>query len=940
MIHRAAVVLVFTAVICHAWTAAAQGSDDEECFMLNEHKDCRAAWALSSLRVGQRAFIQDMCSGKLAEGRRLDHIAEEERRLYRGKLDGIAKRLSAAGGWQLAAFYQLIPKCVIKHFAKRAHSEEEEAILKTEDAIQNTLKTLRAGLAEKDKYKDLKEEIQKRVEGSLNNNRTLTLTSIWRRSDDKPEKRLHACLSDEGSSSFLEDLQSYYPVSLISDSPKRKPVVYSGFPLRRMPITEEPIPIENQFLYLSVLRRNEPYVINLRRGATDYPIIETGHGTKPITLPKELSKEPVCLDLDLAVDPGAIVLIDGAVIKDRSGPLLLPHQDHTVTVMQKTPKGWAVQHEETVESPLYKYRLQCHRLRFDLRSSRAITLTRIKVEETCDLSAASPGMLWGEAALYLKENEAYIGMRFRDLRTVANMVKYLSSLQHALTSNTNKPKFGAPRGSAATDSLIEKAAHELWRQGIGKVVSLELQCPPARVDSQQDKKWWKRQAVKDNVRYSLLGWSVDINKLYNEIKDPIKGADLRHLVTMQNETVDEPPQLERATRRVVARLVGIPYLRFITSRRPRQFHERIELFLEHVRGQQGRPQPIHLDAYQFAHHEDDSTCDLLERTGRLAGRVPTKQSLGPAADVLHVTGGEGAQASGAAVRSYMVEIRPRRSGTILVKAALGPKNNPVDTVYRCVTVKPTLATIWARVGFGLRGVRDSRQPGGEKPDSWQTPYTSTYAGAHVGWGVYLDQLRAAWLLGSYVGTTTAVRAIKGPLSWDYLPNAEEVSESNGEGTLENIELDFNRDGSLNLAWDRQSLDFGLSVAYQGSICRLFALSCGVYSRSIDLFIGVDIGLNLGFIEMNRQLRNLLALNGREVSEDPKFDVDFDAAVHLGLGYHATNRLNLNILFGILLPALDDYAEVVIGKRAEGIMQTISFDFAVVPNLSIRVGYDI
>jgi len=911
---------------------------------------CTVAWALEGLRPAQRGRLHAFCAGAPlvnAKGEPAPTTADE--------LDRMASRLVAAPAWEQAAFRRL------RRRGEDAHPKPAEP---QEPGPQGLLDALAAGLGDgrcPERHDELAALVRSYEEGySVAVPEGLV---PWpepaadgprsRRRKRAPPPTCHLGVDWQPLLARRDDLLLAVLLAP-SDRPEDRPLVSAGQPPRSMPVSASPLPLGDHHVYLSFVLRNEPYLVEVPLAGTGVPWLQADVGRLPLPAPTSRPAAHGCLDVQYVLDEtdAVEVLLEGLPLCDLPGPVRVPRGDRALTVLRQTSKGWTVVHRDDVTEEALPTSLRCAPVVADLRASRALTLAPLRIEPACVEGGMSPGELWGEAARFL--DGPAVRAPFRDMRTVGETMRYLEYLQSALQRGGATP-IGEAAGRPDAGARLASLASELWRQGIGKVVTLDVSCPRPRGD---------QPALP-----FLLARSVDVELMYGQVRDRVAGAALSRLVRSESEAVREPAELLRAVRRVLARLLDLPYLRFAGERRAWRRMDDIEIPLEHVAPRGRRPAGrVEVKAHDVSGRAGRGLCRTVERTGRIAGHPPSevlrvpapilavgRQPAGPtppgsrsrddsSVEWSYAPGGEepasrdGGSGEGlepASQELHEVELKPWQAGTTLLEARLLAAGEdgeyvPYDEAYRCVAVPPTPWLFWAKYTLGMRGVRglDSLDEGLLLDP---VPHTTSYSGLRLGVSRHINPVRN-WQWGVYLGFLNAVRSLPGPPSWDDLAAAEE-----GPGGDEAAEaLDFGGDGALELLWVRQSLDLGVAVGYEGPVCRMLRWACGGAVRRITVSLGAELGLDFGLLSTKRVPRRLEHfLGGR--SDEQFIDLDSSFGLQAGAGYYVTSSTKVELLLALLLPGLDDYVAVLL-REDSPITRRITYDFAVVPAVGLRVGY--
>lgn len=836
-------------------------------------RTCRALWALSDLRVQDRRFAYEICEldalGKLDEGG--EELEPERKNLRKKRIaraESIARGLAPRGNWQLITFTKL----VVKKLQKPGSGTQSDVGTSGDGEIGPELETA----------------VQRAREKASRHPRTpLELPS---------------------------DGTGLVPVVVASE---KAPVLVAG-PDGSIVRTRSK-KIGNQTYHMGLVPRGERYTVGIP--SDDGRTVLGDTATYPVLL-RTSGVETRCLDLDVAVDRRATLLLDGQVVEPGLHTIL--PGVHQVTLLGgRTRDGFPVQIEEELSSDAFHRRASagyCTTWRADLRSSKTVTLTPVHdVDDACKEAAAGTEQLWSSAAAFLRDRERATGLYFRDMRSVAQAVDHLGRLRDALSAGAGQP-IGATRLSAATDVQIGTAAKELWRQGVAAVVSLDLQCSAGHGEVPPS--------------YTIVARSVDVNTAFTGVKDPVTGASLRKLANFESETVKDAAEINRAMRRTVSRLLGLPYLRFSDDGDRHFFHSRIDVLLEVVPPTRGAVSelPVVVSSYELADKDAAAICKPLESTGRIAGREPSSYALGRPVKGLQVVPLQSSTARGGRTRSYTVELRPRSAGTLLLRARLGKGDAPLDQVFRCVRVESPRHVVWGAVSAGIIELGTQQPFEDDKP--LRGPFANVYSQVRVGANQYLDLTASALFFGGYIGYANVRRSTDTLLSWeDFTPGDGE------EGEDPSVSPHAEDDGTVSLSWWRHGLQLGPTLGFDGSWCRLFRRNCGVGSRRIEGSVMASLGMDIGFVQTNGVPESLMELREVSPSRNVLVDVDLVAGLEVGLGYHFRGIHKLILLFGLYVPGLDDGIVSGVGAK-ERSTSSVRYDFDLVFTVGVRMGWDI
>ncbi|MCA9694889.1 MAG: hypothetical protein KC636_35250 [Myxococcales bacterium] len=665
------------------------------------------------------------------------------------------------------------------------------------------------------------------------------------------------------------------------------------------------VPERGARVFVGTVRMRAPVMFSLDRKGLDIPV-SWFEGPLSSTTILKIDDQAVlsCLNLQVAVDPGAQIFIDGRQV--HNGPVVVSRpqrarSEHRMTVMHRdaNASAWVINAEETIEvTRKYTSTLGCEPVSLDLRSSRAVALTSVRVNEACAATGVDGAAVWGGAARFLQENGSRAGLAFRDFDGVAQVVKHLQEIERALGALGGDP-VGASRGSRDTRTSISTAARELWRQGIGRVISLELQC---------------REGAAGEQTISLLGRSVDIDLIHEEAKDPLVGVDLGRLVTIETEDLNGNEGVAPATRRLVSRLLQLRYIRFASAPRTVLYTEPMTLVVElyDPGGADHDADTITIEAFGASEATADAICDPLMETGRVAGRVPEDAALGRRRDIVRVKSASAGQST-ARARAYAVELRPRAPETLIIRGVLGAAKRPKHVIYHCVTIENTYRRLWLQLSIG------GMVPIGTAP---------RLAMGRIETGLLLTSSRTGH--GMHLGPVLGFQAMNyqrsAPPSWDDL-----ATGASGEAV-------YTDGGAAPIGWNRFSVLLGARVNGHFSWC-VVRRSCGHWGRRFKFFVSGGLTANVGFIDA-RDVPTALTT----FLDAPRVDVDLDLDVAVSLlNLFVSNRHGFGIVFDAHLFAFDDglwdFVQAALKQPARPSAR-INHDFGFAATAGIRYTWDL
>lgn len=585
------------------------------------------------------------------------------------------------------------------------------------------------------------------------------------------------------------------------------------------------------------------------------PIVNTRVAAGRTVLDLTDRSDTSCLSLDVAVGPGRVVLLDGQVVE--TAVPIVPRGLHTLSILRPVGDAWVIESEDVVDANLTTFRNECSPVQLDLRPSRGVTLTPVNVDDSCGDFGPSGSRIWGTAARHLQESSRRSRLEFRDLHGVASAADWLREIQAALTSLGGDP-IGADRGDLDTVKSVGVSASELWRQGVSRVISLEVQC--------------RRDPAGHGLRISLLGRVLKTDLVHRRLQDPVTGVPLREIIRIETEALEEVRLIEPAVRRVVSRLLDLAYLRFAVSPDEVFYADRIEATVELIDGPHSTVQPI-FQAFEAPEPVAGSICERLQSSGRLAGRDPSAGSLGREVDIITARETEESGAS----RTYHLSINPRRPGTLILRTMV--PGQPSGAAYHCIDVIQERRQMFVRAGGGTGFGQNLRRP--------LTPRESTLTRIELG---FLTNVRrhGGFQLGFGGGFgTVATRLPEGAPDWADLVRAAEAGEALPEGEV---------------SWLRYAILLGPRAMWRFSFCRKESGTCPRIVRRLLWGLDITLDADIGIFQPREVPEGLVEFRSR--FEPADFDIDVSIGALVGLRHSPRQAILVGI--NIWTTGADDF----------------------------------
>lgn len=570
-----------------------------------------------------------------------------------------------------------------------------------------------------------------------------------------------------------------------------------------------------------------------------------------------------CVNLDVSLDERVALYLDGVAVRaeEREIARTLPvtRADHQLVALEcpEQDERCHVRYQATIAGSTLQRRVNdCRSLRLDLsrRSRSVVAVVEATQNELCRDAPLRADGLPGMAAEYLRDERPRERYEFRNLAVIAALTDALVVLRERLKQEGAPPgEFGGAERGADSARLISGAASEAWRQGIDLMLSFELRC------TQADGGW----------RYHLETKGLSLTSLFSREQSAAEGLDLRGLLSVEAEDLEQPERYRQALEMTIDRLLGLDYVRLMHHRISVPYRTSPELRVAHHDGGRCRE----AGASRCGERRPRVTARRVSAVGRpavcglLAGRMVRRPAVIAAAEQAY---------AGAGGREITVALAPEVGagdgrtavehgrlealvpGWYVVLARWADEAAASDAV--CVELTATAQEGWADVSMSSGALHLLPR---ENPEVF---YVRTRAG-------YTRYLRPSLGLGPFVGYAFTRYALPdGRPSWGDL-------------------------GSLNaepLRWARHALLLGALVEYRTRLRPL----------PFDFRVRAAPTVSVGFLALSgipEELTQFLGARGGRVSE---LDVDFNLHFDVGGSYHAGPLRILNVM-QIGLNALDD-----------------------------------
>ena len=193
----------------------------------------------------------------------------------------------------------------------------------------------------------------------------------------------------------------------------------------------------------------------------------------------------------------------------------------------------------------------------DVSDEPSVTLIGATTSPLCADAGVAQGTLALRVAEYLTKASEFSHRRFRDYAGWADVAENFSGYREKLL-HIGGASVGADTGNLATDVQLGSAAQELLRKGIEVLLTVDLSCTPHPVRHGD----WE---------YAFQVHKIDLKKLAEGPSDSRQGLSVDGVLETDSETVQSQSDLYRAVSTPIARLLDIPYVRFVElrQRRPR-----------------------------------------------------------------------------------------------------------------------------------------------------------------------------------------------------------------------------------------------------------------------------------------------------------------------------------------------------------------------------------
>lgn len=386
-------------------------------------------------------------------------------------------------------------------------------------------------------------------------------------------------------------------------------------------------------VWLAAVRRTESYMVRVRDearwGKIAYTSASVAGGHDALFNLRELRDG--CINAQIAAPTGSQLLIDGQPAEGMGvvrvpvlgNPGGMPRGPQDLQVMTRTVLGlsedgrlrWRSQLQRTLSATGFAARgNKCVSVVADISEAKSMVLLGLPRTATCTELGVNHEAVREAARNTLAHAKTLRdrGVGLADFVGMATVVGSLGDLEKAL--RRGQPT-GADRAGAALEQAASSAAAELWRQGARAVVGVELEC----------------NRGPTHTRFTVVARKLDLDVFMRGRRDMVTGTELSGLIEARTEVVEQVDRLERATRRVVSRLLEQEYLSVSAPPTAARLHRTINVTVE-VR--QAREEPslvqerLRLDAYELSYGQAEALCRSLPRSGRRQGTPVDLDQLG------------------------------------------------------------------------------------------------------------------------------------------------------------------------------------------------------------------------------------------------------------------------------------------------------------------------
>ena len=322
---------------------------------------------------------------------------------------------------------------------------------------------------------------------------------------------------------------------------------------------------------------------------------------------------------------------------------------------------------------------------------------------------------------YLTKAVDFSRRHFRDYAGWADVADNFTGYRNKLLS-IGGSRVGADTGNLATEVQLGAAAHELLRKGIEVLLKVDLSCTPHPVNHGD----WE---------YAFQVHKIDLKKLAEGPSDGRQGLSVDGVLETDSETARSQSDLYRAISTPIARLLGIPYVRFVESPSKTKFYGETRLEFESFLPGRAlsetmtatkQPEPLGPDCAtnKNAQRSYDvklratlldrkaalETCSELDADRRLRSGRATRphEDVPPQSadfDEVQTTMTTDCNDESAQPLRRELVLYPHKGGTYLVEVATEvqvvgePEPRVIARDFRCVDVEEPEQYLWAQLGY-------------------------------------------------------------------------------------------------------------------------------------------------------------------------------------------------------------------------------------------------
>ncbi|HVU04312.1 MAG TPA: hypothetical protein VHE30_21285 [Polyangiaceae bacterium] len=781
---------------------------------------CESARLLEQLTEDDRKFLQGICENPPASGWATQFPDAKQ------QLDRIAARLAPGARWAAALFAHLLPAtafeeehdelvCAPRDPKKKRAPSGEEAFM---DALRQFDRQVRApplpGTAPPAFYFDY-----------------------------------HGNGCDLRSKGAATANPEEHSVSVLIVAAKRDQVrvIVGG----RTPRELRPPPLEGasrefgKNLYFVRIPEGAPYVVTAHLPAPDKEVLPDA---RPVVLAAKSADDdetiwPVehpdgCLDVQIAVDEGekATLFIDGIRTDiHRAGDSTLtdvewlPLMDHRVVVTGDGQHGAATLVVQDFKAPPTTEAHICQNVRFDLRHRKqADSIGLLAVDTSTCLEA---GIDSAKLRAFVVSDLERRGQKPRDLESFGAALEDVTRFRQSLDALRAKPS-GADRGAFDTERNLQDAAGELWRQGFGKLLSVQLIC--------------SRAGAAGGWDYSIAASAIRLDVLQQRRPDPIRGLDIEGVVRSEIELVGVREQLAQAIDLSFSRLFDLPFIGVEEVPRTLVFHSSLAVTAEARAPETGHRYAAVLQVRALDPFDSRDVCERVEDVGEL--RAPLR-SLDELQSLEGWAEGEITPLElGSTSRRTVLEAYPRSAAPYLLRTRLLEERGegtyvPVAERYQCTDFSRASVDLELDVGTWVTGPRSTA--------ALDEDYGAFFAFATVGWK------QAFWRnfrFGPVAGYSHVKRRGSSPPNWD---------------DLTELSTTPNRQGKTPYSITEDAAYFGIGAEARWSICELsFGTACARGWRRTELTLRGSALFGVHVIDKSSVPADLLHYRGDSSSVIP------------------------------------------------------------------------